>query len=102
MPKYMPRKGVMESSKPEISKTKDGVGLSYLMLARSNYTVWAIKMRVFMQAHGVWDAIDPKDSNSKVDERKDKTALAAIYQGIHEDILMSIAVKTRLKRHGEP
>lgn len=81
----------MESSKTEIRKTKDGVGLSYPMLAMSNYTAWALKMREFMQTHGVWDAVEPKDPNAKIEEIVDKTVLASIYQGIPEDMLLAIA-----------
>ncbi|XP_074337184.1 uncharacterized protein LOC141674364 [Apium graveolens] len=76
------------------NKTKEGsFGLSYPMLSKSNYTAWALKMRVFMQAHGVWDAIAPKDPKAAIDEKMDKRALAVIYQGIPEDILLSIAEK---------
>ncbi|GJV65184.1 hypothetical protein Tco_1476012 [Tanacetum coccineum] len=53
----------------------------------------AIKMRVFMQAQGVWDAVEPKTSNTVVEVKKDKMALAAIYQGIPEDLLLSLAEK---------
>ncbi|GKD29056.1 ribonuclease H-like domain, reverse transcriptase, RNA-dependent DNA polymerase, partial [Tanacetum coccineum] len=51
------------------------------MLTRSNYAAWAIKMRVFMQAQGVWEAIKPRTRNTAIDVKKDKLALAAIYQG---------------------
>lgn len=88
----------MNSSGTEKIKVNDGgVGLSYPMLARSNYTAWAIKMKVFMQAHAVWEAIDPKDPKAKVEERTYKIALAAIYQGIPKDMLLSIAEKTTTK-----
>lgn len=63
------------------------------MLTGGNYIAWAMKMKVFMQAHGVWDAIEPKYPNTKVENRVDKTAFAAIYQRIPEDILLSIADK---------
>lgn len=52
------------------------------MLLRNNYVAWAIKMKVFMKAQGVWDAVEPKTSNTIVKVKKDKMALAAIYQGI--------------------
>lgn len=93
----MARKASMAADKVETSKTKEGVGLSYPMLARGNYTAWAIKMKVFMQAHGVWEAVEIKDSGSKVEERIDKIAMAAIYQGIPEDILLSISEKATAK-----
>ena len=67
------------------------------MLTKSNYTAWALKMRVFMQAHGVWEAIEPKDPKSTTEEKMDKRALAVIYQGVPEDILLSIAEKKTSK-----
>ncbi|KAL8102842.1 hypothetical protein AgCh_027386 [Apium graveolens] len=45
------------------------------MLTKTNYTAWAIKMKVFMQAHGVWDAIEPKDPKATVEEKIDKRAM---------------------------
>ena len=93
MPKYMPKSNSMENN-----KAKDGViGLTYPMLTRSNYASWAIKMRVYMQAHGVWNAIEKDDPKAVVDDRTDKIALAAVYQGIPEDILLSIAEKKTAK-----
>lgn len=78
----------------ESSKTKEGtLGLSYPMLNRRNYTTWALKMKVYMQAHGVWSAIENENPKVVVEDRTDKIALAAIYQGIPEDILMSVAEK---------
>lgn len=80
------------------SKIKEGgVGLNYPMLARSNYAGWAMKMKVFMQAHAVWDAIEPKDPKDVLEERTDKMALAVIYQGIPEDMLLSLAGKNTTK-----
>nr|KAJ0222838.1 hypothetical protein LSAT_V11C200051890 [Lactuca sativa] len=67
------------------------------MLSRSNYAAWAIKMRVFMQAQGVWDAVEPRTPNTTVEVKKDKMALAAIYQGIPEDLLLSLAEKQTAK-----
>lgn len=82
----------------ETSKIKEGgVSLNYPMLARSNYTAWSLKMKVFMQAHGVWEAVEPKDPGTTVEEKIDKVALAAIYQGIPEDMLLSLAEKKTAK-----
>lgn len=46
-----------------------------------------------MQAHGVWEAVEPKDLKAAIEEKMDKRALAVIYQGVPEDILLSIAEK---------
>ncbi|XP_074336837.1 uncharacterized protein LOC141674009 [Apium graveolens] len=83
----------------ETGENKSGVvGLTYPMLIRSNYTTWALKMKVFMQAHSVWETIEPKDPKAtKVDEKTDKIAMAMIYQGIPEEILLSVAEKKTAK-----
>ncbi|XP_074362800.1 uncharacterized protein LOC141703096, partial [Apium graveolens] len=86
----------------EGNKGKSGLGLSYPMLARSNYTAWALKMKVYLKAQGVWNAIeaqDPKEKDPKVavDDKTDKVALAMIYQAIPEEILLAIAEKETAK-----
>lgn len=77
------------------------VTLHYPMLSRSNYAAWAIKMRVFMQAQGVWDAVEPRTANTVVEVKKDKMALAAIYQSIPEDLLLGLAEKKMSKEAWE-
>lgn len=82
----------------EINKAKNGsIGLSYPMLSRSNYTTWALKMKVYLKARGVWSAIDLKDPKATVDDKADKVALAMIYQGLPEEILLSVAEKETTK-----
>lgn len=89
----MPKPSTMETD-----KSKEGtVGLTYPMLNRGNYTTWALKMKVNMQAHGIWEVVDPKGSEAVVADKKDKIALAAIYQSIPEDVLLSIAEKETAK-----
>ncbi|KAL8116733.1 hypothetical protein AgCh_023038 [Apium graveolens] len=98
MPKYMPKAQSMETG-----KNKDEmISLNYPILTRANYTAWAMKMKVYMQAHGVWDAISPKNPKSTtVGDKMDKTTLAAIYQGIPEDVLLSLADKETAKEAWE-
>ncbi|KAL8158024.1 hypothetical protein AgCh_002654 [Apium graveolens] len=79
-------------------KTKESsFGLSYPMLTMTNYIAWALKMKVFMQAHGVWEAIEPKDPKTAVEDKIDKRALAVIYQGVPKDVLLSLAEKKSSK-----
>lgn len=89
----MPRKENMETAKGKDSS----VGLSYPMLTKSNYTAWAFKMRVFMQAHGIWLAVESTDDQATIEKKTDKVALAAIYQSIPEDVLLSVAEKKTAK-----
>lgn len=67
----------------DVSKLKGGsVGLSYPTLTRENYTAWSMKMRVIMQAHNVWEAVEPSDPKGAVEGKTNNVALAMIYQGI--------------------
>lgn len=85
-------------SRMENNKAKSGsIGLTYIMLARSNYTAWALKMKVVIKAQGVWNVVEPKDPKKAVDDKTDKVALAMIYQGISEEILLSLADKEMVK-----
>lgn len=98
MPKYMPKADSSKSDVMEVFKSKEGsVGLSYPMLTKSNYTAWAIKMKVNMQAHGIWGAIEPADPNVRVKDKMDKVAMTAIFQAIPEDILLTLAEKKTAK-----
>lgn len=85
----------------DLNKFKGGsggsIGLSYPMLARDNYMAWSMKMKVFMQAEGVWSAVEQTDPRATVEEKIDKVALAMIYQGIPEDVLLSLVEKKTAK-----
>ena len=72
------------------SRRKGSVTPQYPLLTKSNYVAWSIKMRVNLQAQGMWDAIEHGD---KVEERNDRMALAAIYQTVLEDVLLMLAEK---------
>lgn len=89
----MPKLPMMEGI-----KGKDGsITLSYPMLTKVNYTSWYIKMRAFMQAHGIWEAVEPADEKATVEDKVDKVALPAIYQAIPEDVLLSVTEKKSAK-----
>lgn len=98
MPKYMPKMTTLGTD-----KAKSGAfGLNYPMLSKENYTAWAVKMKVFMQAHEVWETVEPKkgessDPKAAIDERTDKVALTMIYQGIPEEMLLAIAARKTAK-----
>lgn len=97
MPKYMPNVTTME-----VRKIKGGaVGLSYPILACSNYTAWFLKMKVFMQAEGVWNVMESDGPKDTVEERTDKVALAMIYQDIPEDMLLFLAERKTTKEAWE-
>ena len=65
-----------------------GVALRYPMLAEDNYGAWAVKMKIFMRAQGLWAAMEGRQA---VDDRLDQMALAAIVQAVPESVMMGMA-----------
>ncbi|GJR35223.1 zinc finger, CCHC-type containing protein [Tanacetum coccineum] len=59
-------------------------------LKLTNYTVWAIQIKVILEAHGLWEMIEPKE-NTQVDEKKDKATTAFLYQALTEDVILQVA-----------
>ncbi|CAN6214865.1 unnamed protein product [Urochloa humidicola] len=58
------------------------------MLEENNYGVWAVKMKIFMRAQGVWAAVENKKG---VDEKMDQMALVAIVQAVPEAVVLAIS-----------
>ncbi|KAJ8900212.1 hypothetical protein K2173_024852 [Erythroxylum novogranatense] len=106
MPKYMSRQDSPKSSirsgngdRTEDTKARtplreESVSLKYPLLTKSNYSAWAIKMKVYMKAQDVWQAVK---SEGPIDPREDMMALAAIYQGISEETLLQLGEKETAK-----
>ncbi|GKC20098.1 zinc finger, CCHC-type containing protein [Tanacetum coccineum] len=61
-----------------------------LTLKLTNYTVWAIQIKVILEAHRLWEMIEPKE-NTQVDEKKDKATTAFLYQALTEDVILQVA-----------
>ncbi|GKA12279.1 zinc finger, CCHC-type containing protein [Tanacetum coccineum] len=56
------------------------------ILKGENYTTWAIRMQIILEANGLWEMIEP-NKKTQADNRKDKTAIAFLYQAhIGEEI----------------
>ncbi|GKC94912.1 zinc finger, CCHC-type containing protein [Tanacetum coccineum] len=60
------------------------------MLKGGNYTTWAIRMQVILEANGLWEMIEP-NLTTEVDTKKDKTTIAYIYQSLPEEQLLLIS-----------
>lgn len=86
--------GERSSSVSRVPAKESSISLQYPMLNKHNYSAWAIKMEVYMEAQGVWDAVV---SEEPAETRKDKMALAAIYQGITEATLLQLGPKKTAK-----
>nr|GEZ12421.1 zinc finger, CCHC-type [Tanacetum cinerariifolium] len=59
-------------------------------LKTTNYTVWAIQIKVILEAHGFWKTTEPKE-DTKIDTKKDKATTALLYQALTEDMILQIA-----------
>ncbi|XP_076915693.1 uncharacterized protein LOC143575129 [Bidens hawaiensis] len=73
-------------------KETNSVSLQIPTLNANNYTTWSIKMEAVMDAHGLWDSVDPQ-AGTVIDEKRNKTARAFIFQAIPEDVLLQVAKK---------
>ena len=82
----------------EFSKGKEGqIGFNYPLLTKTNYTAWAMKKKVFLQAYNVWEAVEPKDPKAVIEDKADKRAMAMIYQSISEELLLTLAERKTAK-----
>lgn len=63
------------------------------MLTPVNYTVWAVRMKVILNVHKVWNTIDPGDD----DADKNMEAMALLFQSIPESNILQICNLTTAK-----
>nr|GFA48364.1 zinc finger, CCHC-type [Tanacetum cinerariifolium] len=77
-----------DSSKKEISTTSTPQ-FQCPMLKPSNYSLWAIRMQIILEANGLWQMIEP-NKKTQSDNKKDKTAIAFLYQALPEEQLLQI------------
>jgi hypothetical protein len=64
------------------------VPVQYPMLTETNYSLWAVKMKIIMRPLGVWSAVE---GDAEYDEQKDEGAFAAISQSVPDSVMMAIA-----------
>ena len=69
---------------------------SNFMLSETNYRLWAMRMEVYLQAHGLWDVIGGDEENRK----KDKLALSVILGSIPQSESFQMISRNRLKKIG--
>ncbi|GJZ48752.1 zinc finger, CCHC-type containing protein [Tanacetum coccineum] len=77
-----------DSSKKEVSTTSTPQ-FQCPMLKPSNYSLWAIRMQIILEANGLWEMIEPLETTQS-DNKKDKTAIAFLYQALPEEQLLQI------------
>ena len=60
--------------------------IKFPMLTPSNYTVWALRMKIALKVSEVWETIDPGTK----DEKRNNMAIAFIFQSIPETLVLQI------------
>ncbi|GJW95695.1 zinc finger, CCHC-type containing protein [Tanacetum coccineum] len=76
----IPKKEVSTTSTPQFQCP---------ILKPSNYSLWAIRMQIILEANGLWEMIEP-DDKTQADNKKDKTDIAFLYQSLPEEQLIQI------------
>lgn len=69
-------------------KLKEGSSSSirYPMLTTTNYTVWALKMKIVLQLHKVWEAVETEKKKGE----QNIMATALLFQAIPEALVLQI------------
>lgn len=69
------------------TKTKEGgSSIKCPMLNSSNYTVWAMRMKILLKVHEVWECIETEEP----DEKKNNMAMALLFQAIPEALILQV------------
>ena len=72
-----------------VTGRKEGGGSSSikcLMLTSSNYTVWAMRMKILLKVHKVWEVIETESA----DGDKNDMATALLFQSIPEALILEV------------
>lgn len=56
------------------------------ILSSTNYTVWAIKMKILLKVHKVWDIIETEEK----DDERNNMAMALLVQSIPESLFLQV------------
>ena len=78
---------------PTTGRKKEGGGSSSIqcpMLNSTNYTVWAMRMKICLKVHEVWDITDAKTIDETTDGEKNNMAIALLFQSIPEALILQV------------
>ena len=95
----MPRKigEANSSSTGVLQNLENQVMNSNFMLYDTNYCFWAMRMEVYLAAHGLWEVIRGDEENQK----KDRLALSAILSSIPESASFQMDIKKSAQENWE-
>lgn len=78
-----------DTSKKEVSTSNTTPQFQCPILKPANYSLWAIRMQIILQANGLWETIESTET-TQPDKKKETTAIAYLYQSLPEDQLLQI------------
>ena len=84
------------SKKNEVKEGGLTMNFQCPILDSTNYTIWALKIRAIFNVHGIWEAVEPT-AGTEVDQKKNNTAIAMLYQALPENMILQIANLTSAK-----
>jgi hypothetical protein len=90
--KTLPRSGGNNGSDGSAQRVVREIGVgpaNWPLLTKTNYTEWALIMKIKLQARNLWEAIQPGD----VTLQEDRMALDVITNAVPQEMLASLAVK---------
>jgi hypothetical protein len=76
-----------------VRESGSGVVVSWPTLTKTNYTEWAILMRVKLQGAGLWEAVDTDDAPG----RHERQAFGAILSSVPTEMVQLLAAKDNAK-----
>ncbi|KAI3800975.1 hypothetical protein L1987_29075 [Smallanthus sonchifolius] len=80
----------MQNNQLVTIKENYSIPLQCPVLTPTNYTIWAIKLKAIFNVHGLWEAIEPA-VGEVVDQKKNSSAIAYLYQSLPEDLILQVA-----------
>lgn len=60
--------------------------IKFSMLTSTNYTVWAMRMKIAIKVNKVWETIDPRSKHKE----KNNIAIALLFQSIPEALILQV------------
>jgi hypothetical protein len=76
-----------------VQETGGGAAVMFMTLSKTNYTEWAILMRIALQGAGLWEAVDTGEAM----EQQEHQALGAILRTVSSDMVLALAVGDNAK-----
>jgi hypothetical protein len=76
-----------------VRETGGGDAVTFMTLTKTNYTEWAILMRIALQGAGLWEAVDTGEAT----ERQEHQALGAILRSVSSDMVPALTAGDNAK-----